>query len=71
MAPTPEATEKFAAPPETDQAPPVSAVPQPPATVRANASAANGASAGGVVTVTSCDVWAVAPSSSVTVSVTV
>jgi hypothetical protein len=43
-------TEKFAAPPVRDHAPPVSAVPQPPDTVRLNVSAAIA-----LVTDTECD----------------
>jgi len=66
---TPAVTEYLEPTPVNDQAPPRSAVPQPAATVRAKASAANGSFAGGAVTTTSLPVEAAAPSSSVTLSV--
>ncbi len=69
MTPVPPPTEKFDAPPVIVHAPPLSALPQPPATVRANESVANGVTAPcdtviGLVTVP------VAPWLSVTVKVT-
>ena len=63
--PTPSATENPAAVP---QAPPVTAEPQPVASTRSKSSLATNASA---LTDTCCDVVAVAPKLSVTVSVTV
>src|SRR5665213_1490453 len=69
IVPAPPPTEKLEAPPETVHAPPLSAVPQPPVTVRPKASVANGVTAPwatviGLVTVP------VAPWLSVTVRVT-
>ena len=67
--PTPDATESFVVE-FTVHGPPVSAVPQPAATVRPNASCARAPAGGGADTVTDCVGVAVAPSSSVTVRVT-
>ena len=68
----PGVTDRRVAPAEAVHGPPTSAVPRPPDTVRPNASEAiaEGAAGGGAVTVTSCEVRPVAPSSSVTVTVT-
>ena len=63
-------TEKFDPPPVIDQAPPISALPKPPDTVRLNESAAMTVDDGGAVTVTLCVTVAVAPWLSVTVSLT-
>jgi hypothetical protein len=64
----PDPTDCRLAPAEAVHAPPTSAVPRPPVTVRAKSSEA---STGSPATVTACWVVPVAPSSSVTVSVTV
>ena len=68
--PVPPETAKFAAVPVRVQAPPVSADPQPPATVLANASFASRLAGGTAVTVTSCVTAPVTIWLSVTVSVT-
>ena len=70
-APAPLLTAKLVLPPDSVHAPPVSAVPKPPAAVRPNASAATTVLAGGASTVTARLTVPVAPSSSVTVRVTV
>ncbi len=64
-------TDCRAAPAVAVQAPPVSAVPRPPVTVRWKESFASGVGSTGAVTVTWRVVVPVAPSSSVTVTVTV
>ena len=69
MVPVPLLTAKFVAEPDRTQLPPISALPQPPVTVRLNSSSANGA--GGPVMTTSLLTLSVEPSSSVTVSLTV
>ena len=61
-------TEKPEAAPESVQAPPISLVPSPFATMRLNVSNAN--AGGGLVTVRSCVTVPVSPMLSVTVSVT-
>ncbi len=70
MLPTPPPTEKLLAPPVRVHAPPVSAVPQPPATVRPNESVANGVIPPCAVTVIGLVTVPVAPWLSVTVRVT-
>jgi hypothetical protein len=69
--PAPSATDEVVPLPAVVHAPPVSAVPNPLATVRPNASDATVEPEAAGVTVTSCVAVAVAPSSSVTVSVIV
>src|SRR6185437_6046888 len=69
MVPTPPPTEKLLAPPETVHAPPLSALPQPPVTVRPNESVAYGVTAPWA-TVTGFVTVPVAPWLSVTVRVT-
>ena len=72
MFPTPPDTENNDAEPNWVHAPPMSAEPQPLATVRPNASRASGpVGSGGVWVVTSLATTPVSPSLSVTVRVTV
>ena len=72
ITPAPGVTDSRVFPTDAVQAPPRSALPQPPAaTVRPKASRANSVLVGGAVTVTDRVVVPVAPPLSVTVSVTV